>query len=102
REFRWTIVEPLLFFALLSRYVRSEVDIFRVLNAYLIGAALNAQVGVDQYLFGDTWSMEGVGRAIGLYPGATAFGIFIGRALAIALALVLFLPSREDANLRRW
>jgi O-antigen ligase len=101
REFRWTIVEPLLFFALLVRYVRTEIDMFRILNAFLIAAALNAQVGVDQYLFGDTWSMEGVGRAIGLYPGATAFGIFTGRALAIAVALALFLPM-TDARLTRW
>ena len=101
REFRWTIAEPLLFFALLARYVRAEADLFRILNAFLIAAALNAQVGVDQYLFGDTWSMEGVGRAIGLYPGATAFGIFVGRALAIALALALFLPDQEPAQ-RRW
>ncbi len=101
REFRWTIVEPVLFFGLLARYVRSETAIFRVLNAFLIVAAVNAQVGVDQYLFGDTWSMEGVGRAIGLYPGATAFGIFIGRALAMALTLALFLPSLDGAWRRR-
>src|SRR5579859_2875878 len=101
REFRWTIVEPLLFFALLARYIRTEGDILRTLTAFLIPCALNAQVGVDQYLFGDTWSMEGVGRAIGLYPGATAFGIFVGRGLAIALALAAFLPA-TDSTLRRW
>lgn len=101
REFRWTIAEPLLFFALLLRYVRDETAILRVLIAFLVGGALNAQVGVDQYFFGDTWSMEGVGRAIGLYPGATAFGIFLGRAVAVALALAVFLPA-DDPGLRRW
>jgi putative inorganic carbon (HCO3(-)) transporter len=42
-----------------------------------------------------------VGRAIGLYPGATAFGIFVGRALAIAATLAIFLPA-TDPLLRRW
>jgi putative inorganic carbon (hco3(-)) transporter len=100
RELRWTIIEPVLFFALALRYIRTEADIFRTLVAYLVPSALNAQVGVDQYLFGDTWSMEGVGRAIGLYPGATAFGIFVGRGLAIAAALAVFLPN--DERMRRW
>ncbi|MGI8587368.1 MAG: O-antigen ligase family protein [Chloroflexia bacterium] len=101
REFRWTIVEPILFFGLIARYIRTERDILRVLTAFLVPCALNAQVGVDQYLFGDTWSMEGVGRAIGLYTGATGFGIFVGRGLAIAATLALFLPW-ADVKLRRW
>ncbi|MDQ2809267.1 MAG: O-antigen ligase family protein [Chloroflexota bacterium] len=103
REFRWTLVEPVLAFALMARYVRTRTDIFRVLTAFLVSAALNAQVGVDQTLFGDTWSMEGVGRAIGLFNSATAFGIFVGRALAMALALAIFLPTGEDLlRRRRW
>ncbi|HUS15050.1 MAG TPA: O-antigen ligase family protein [Chloroflexia bacterium] len=103
REFRWTIVEPVLFFALLARYVRTERDILRILTAFLVSCALNAQVGVDQYLSGNTWSMEGVGRAIGLYTGATAFGIFVGRGLAIAAALAIFLPpANETLRRHRW
>ena len=103
REFRWTLVEPVLAFALMARYVRTRPDIFRVLTAFLVSAALNAQVGVDQALFGDTWSMEGVGRAIGLFNSATAFGIFVGRALAMALALAIFLPMGDDLlRRRRW
>ncbi len=101
REFRWTIVEPVLAFALMARYVRTRSDIFRVLTAFLVSSALNAQVGVDQALFGDTWSMEGVGRAIGLFNSATAFGIFVGRALAMALALAIFLPSADELMRRR-
>jgi O-antigen ligase len=101
REFRWTIIEPALFFALMARYVVTQRDVFRVLNTVLVSCALNAQVGVDQALFGDTWSMEGVGRAIGLFNSATAFGIYVGRGLAMALVLAMFLPGATD-TLRRW
>jgi hypothetical protein len=45
--------------------------------------------------------MEGVGRATGVWPGATAFGIFMGRALPLAVVLALFLP-RDSERWRRW
>ena len=100
REFRWTIVEPLLFFALIARFVRSDDDMLRAIDALLITAAISGSIGTQQWLFGETWSMEGVGRAIGVYSGATAFGIFMGRALPLAIVLALFLP-RGDAHWRR-
>ena len=92
REFRWMIVEPLLFFALIARFVRTEDDMLRAINAFLIAAAVGGSIGAQQFLYGETWSMEGVGRATGVWPGATAFGIFMGRALPLAVVLALFLP----------
>jgi O-antigen ligase len=103
REFRWAIVEPLLFFALIARFVRSDDDILRAINAFLITSAIGGSIGAQQFLYGETWSMEGVGRATGVWPGATAFGIFMGRALPIALVLALFLPGRDGRGRgRRW
>jgi O-antigen ligase len=101
REFRWAIVEPLLYFALIARFVRTEGDILRAINAFLIASAVGGSIGAQQFLYGETWSMEGVGRATGVWPGATAFGIFMGRALPIALVLALFLPGTE-LRWRRW
>jgi O-antigen ligase len=37
--------------------------------------------------------MEGVGRASSVYPSSTAFGIYLGRALALSIVLTLFLPA---------
>ena len=102
REFRWTIAEPLLFFALIARFVRSDDDLLRVLNAFLITAAVGGSIGAQQFLYGETWSMEGVGRATGVWPGATAFGIFMGRALPLALVLALFLPGAPRWRRWRW
>lgn len=101
REFRWMIVEPLLFFALIARFVRTEDDVLRAINAFLVAAAVGGSIGAQQFLYGETWSMEGVGRATGVWPGATAFGIFMGRALPLAVVLALFLP-RDTERWRRW
>jgi O-antigen ligase len=103
REFRWMIVEPVLFFALIARFVRNEDDVLRAINAFLIAAAVGGSIGAQQFLYGETWSMEGVGRATGVWPGATAFGIFMGRALPLAVVLALFLPrDQERWRRRRW
>ncbi|MEO8286933.1 MAG: O-antigen ligase family protein [Chloroflexota bacterium] len=93
REFRLTVLEPLLFFALMLRWLRTERDIWRMIGAWLIAAALVGREGVEQYLFGQAALMEGVGRATSVYPSATALGIYLGRALPLALVLAVFLPK---------
>lgn len=92
REFRWTVAEPLLFFALMLRWIRSEKDMWRIVAAWLLTAALLGREGFEQYLFGETLAMEGVGRVTSVYPSATAFGIYMGRALPLGIVLAIFLP----------
>ncbi|HKP54474.1 MAG TPA: O-antigen ligase family protein [Chloroflexia bacterium] len=94
REFRWTVLEPVLFFALILRWLRAERDIWRMVGAWLIAAALVGREGVQQFLFGQTWSMEGVGRVSSVLPSATAFGIYLGRPLALGIVLAIFIPAR--------
>lgn len=98
REYRVTILEPLLFFMLVVRWLRTERDVWRMVAAWLIASALVGYVGVEQFLFGEAWNMEGVNRVSSVYPSATAFGIYAGRALALGLVLVYFLPREW----RRW
>ncbi|MFL5732689.1 MAG: O-antigen ligase family protein [Chloroflexia bacterium] len=95
RDFRWTVLEPVFFFALMMRWLRTESDIWRLVWAWLIGAALIGREGAEQFLFGDTWTMEGVGRVTSVYPSATAFGIYVGRALPAAIVLAIFLPAER-------
>ncbi len=94
REFRWTVLEPLLFFGMMLRWLRTERDVWRMVGAWLVAAALVGREGAEQFFFGQTWSMEGVGRVTSIYPSATAFGIYMGRALPMALTLAIFLPAR--------
>jgi putative inorganic carbon (hco3(-)) transporter len=95
RDFRWTVLEPALFFALMLRWLRSADDVWRLVWAWLVGAALIGREGAEQFLFGDTWNMEGVGRVTSVYPSATAFGIYMGRALPMAVVLAIFLPAER-------
>jgi O-antigen ligase len=76
------------------RWLRVERDAWRMVGAWLIASALVGREGAEQFFFGQTWSMEGVGRVSSIYPSATAFGIYMGRALPLALVLALFLPAR--------
>ncbi|MDQ3929217.1 MAG: O-antigen ligase family protein [Chloroflexota bacterium] len=98
QEYRVTIFEPVVFFFLMSRWLRSERDIWRMVAAWLVMAAITGYVGTQQFLFGQAWNMEGVNRVSSVYPSATAFGIYAGRALALGLALFYFLPREW----RRW
>ena len=97
REFRWTVLEPVLFFALILRWLRTERDIWRMVGAWLIAATLISREGVEQFLYGQTWSMEGVGRVSSVLPSATAFGIYLGRPLAVTIVLAIFLPAKWRA-----
>ncbi|MEO6457322.1 MAG: O-antigen ligase family protein [Chloroflexia bacterium] len=92
-DFWRTVLSPLLFFAMMLRWLRTERDIWRMVAAWLVTASLIGREGVEQYLFGETVSMEGVGRASSVYPSSTALGIYLGRAIALSIVLTLFLPS---------
>jgi O-antigen ligase len=99
REFRITVLEPLLFFGLMVRWLRTERDVWRMTGAWLIAAALVGREAVQQYLFGQAALMEGVGRATSVYPSATALGNYLGRALPLSITLAVLLP-REWRFLR--
>jgi putative inorganic carbon (HCO3(-)) transporter len=92
-DFWRTVVSPILFFLLVLRWLRTERDLWRMTGAWLIAAALVGREAVEQYLFGQTSFMEGVGRVVSVYPSATALGIYLGRALALGIVLAFFLPS---------
>lgn len=94
REFRWTILEPIAFFALMLRWLRTERDVWRMVGAWLVAAALVGREGVQQFLFGQAANMEGVVRVTSVFPSATAFGIYIGRPLALGIVLAIFLPAK--------
>ncbi len=92
REFRVTALEPLLFFLLVVRLLRTERDIWRMVGAWLVASAIVGYIGVEQFLSGNAWNMEGVARVSSVYPSATAFGIYVGRGLALGIVLAFFLP----------
>ncbi|MGA7729979.1 MAG: O-antigen ligase family protein [Chloroflexia bacterium] len=93
REFRVAVLEPVLFFALMLRWLRSPADVWRMVGAWLVTAALVGREAVEQYLFGEATLMEGVGRATSVFPSATALGIYLGKALPVGVVLAVLLPA---------
>jgi O-antigen ligase len=93
REFRVAVLEPVLFFALMLRWLRSPADVWRMVGAWLVAAALVGREAVEQYLFGEATLMEGVGRATSVFPSATALGIYLGKALPVGVVLAVLLPA---------
>jgi hypothetical protein len=114
REFRWLIVEPLLFvglmWLLLERPALDKTGLparqslnshCSMLNFWLVGGALAGLVGVLQFLglnlvplFGtkagfseDSFLVEGVRRVTGLYGHPNNLGLAMGRYWPVAAAL---------------
>jgi O-antigen ligase len=101
REFRVTVFEPVLYFALILRWVRTPADVWRIIGAWLVAGALVGREAVAQYVLGQAALMEGVGRATSVFPSATALGIYLGRALPLSVTLFALLPNTREWRLWR-
>ncbi len=114
REWRWLIVEPLLFYALLRFYaVRQPLRapscgrvgsfIERLVGAFLLGGALVGLIGILQFLglnlvpligtkagfSADRILVEGVQRVSSVYGHPNHLGLAMGRVWPLAAALLL-------------
>lgn len=101
REFRVTVFEPVLYFALILRWARTSADVWRIVGAWLVAGALVGREAVAQYVLGQAALMEGVGRATSVFPSATALGIYLGKALPLSVTLFALLPNTREWRLWR-
>jgi O-antigen ligase len=93
REWRWTLVEPLLLVLLLS-WLRLEADTRKLAAiALLAGAVAASAQGLVDFATGGGVAVEGVRRIAGPYPHPNALALYITRALALAGAWWLFRRS---------
>ncbi len=51
RAYREEVIEPLLYFPLISRYLRTRTDLIRTLCAFIAAAVLAASMGIIQGFF---------------------------------------------------
>ena len=51
RAYREEVIEPLLYFLLISRYLRTRTDLVRTLGAFIVAAVLAAAMGIIQGVF---------------------------------------------------
>ncbi len=99
REFRTVVLEGAIFYGLLRVMVRGRRDVWRVTDAWLLGAAGIALVGLCQWLLGENLiAAEGVWRVKGFYGSPNNLALYLGRALPGGIALALWGQDRR----RRW
>ncbi|GBL37341.1 hypothetical protein EMGBD1_10280 [Anaerolineaceae bacterium] len=90
-ELRTTVLEPVLLYLLLRFIPMAERERWQVVDAFLAGALLVALVGLGQYASGTNLitAEDGVLRLRSVYGSPNNVGLYLGRALPVALAVAL-------------
>lgn len=121
REWRWLIVEPLLFYILIRYWTRNERQRWRIIVAWLTTGAIIAAVGLIQLIGVDLAALlpqsicfservviaeGGVGRISSIYCHPNNLGLALGRIWPVSVALALGIVSergvlRDVAQSRR-
>jgi hypothetical protein len=111
REWRVVILESVLFYGLVrlgadfspvpDRSPRTRRWVWRLVDAFVLGATLQAGLALYQYLFTDqSIDAEGVRRALGLgYGSPNNLALILDRAWPILLAVAIF---GSHSAVRRW
>jgi O-antigen ligase len=97
RELRVVVVEPVLFYALLrATPLLPRQRLWRVVDAFVLGAVVVSCLALYQYLFtSEVIVAEGVRRARALYASPNNLSLFLDRALPVLLAVSLFAGDRR-------
>jgi O-antigen ligase len=99
REFRTVILGAVLFYALLRVLTRTRQEIWRVADAWVLGAGLVALAAVLLWLLGrNVITVDGVWRARAFYGSPNNLALYLGRTLPVGVALAFW--GREKR--RRW
>ncbi len=100
-EWRWVILEPALFYALIRHIKPSRQGWWLILDCFVISGVIVALYGLAQIVFGfqDLITAEfGLKRIQSIYGSPNNVALYFGRILPLLLAIVLF----SNSSLRRW
>ncbi len=91
REFRVIVLEPALFYLLLRITPLDQKQIWRIVDFFLIGAVVVAAIGLGNLMAGVNLitAEGGVARIRSVFGSPNNLGLFLGRALPIAVAVAL-------------
>ncbi|HWP28660.1 MAG TPA: hypothetical protein VNM50_03905, partial [Chloroflexota bacterium] len=96
RALRTLLLEPLLFYYLVVTLCPSWLALRPLVGALLAASGAVALLALAQVALNfHTVEVEGVRRALGLYPSPNHLGLYLGRAFPFAVALALSVPSRR-------
>jgi O-antigen ligase len=99
REFRTVVLEAGIFYALLRAVVRKRHEVWRVIDAWVLGATIIALVGMFQWAFGQNIiTAEGVWRVPGFYGSPNNLALYLGKVFPLVVAVVAW--GRKER--RRW
>lgn len=91
REYRQVVLDPLLYYALLTAVFRTRRDVRLLFRAFLGVGALVAAISIGHYFFvGVTEATGGVERALAIYQSPNALGLFLGRIAPAAVVVAAF------------
>ncbi|HEU5369747.1 MAG TPA: O-antigen ligase family protein [Ktedonobacterales bacterium] len=108
RAYRWEIIEPLLYFLLMLRYLRTRADVARAVGALILAGLVAACIGIIQGVFYLTPNLDIVNattfRIQGPYTDPNNLAFLFDRTIPILLA-VAFLgvlhPPAESVGSQR-
>ncbi|HET9494765.1 MAG TPA: O-antigen ligase family protein [Chloroflexia bacterium] len=93
RQYRWVIVEPVLFYFLLTDVIAGRRGLLRVLDFFTASASAVALFGLFQFVTGSgTLDVEGVSRITAVYRHPNNLALFLERAAVLVGVAALFLP----------
>jgi O-antigen ligase len=106
REFRTVVLEAGIFYGLLRAMLPrlsasgpGARSTWLVVDAWLLGGALIAMVGLGQWAFGQNLiTADGVGRVRGFYGSPNNLALYLGRLLPLAVTIAVW----GKAGRRRW
>jgi O-antigen ligase len=106
RELRTVVLEAGIFYVLLRCMVHGRSptsherpDLWRVVDAWVLGGALIALVGLFQFALGqNVITAEGVWRVRGFYGSPNNLALYLGRIFPLSVAMVAW----GQAGRRRW
>jgi O-antigen ligase len=98
RSLRTLILEPVLFYYLVTALCPTLATMRPLVAGLLGGAGVIAALAIFQAIANvNTVQVEGVRRALGLYPSPNQLALYLGYALPFALSFAVWMPMR-----RKW
>ena len=94
RDYRWVILEPIIYYALARWFLRSR-DLRRLsVLTFTAGALLVATIGIVDLAAGRGLEVEGVTRISGVYPHPNALALFLERPFVLIAVMAAVYCAR--------
>ena len=99
RELRMVFIEPAILYLLLRTQKPNAALAWRIVDGFVLGAVAIAMIGLVNYARGVVYSADlGIERIRSVYGSPNNDALYLGRALPILLAMVLYGDSSRGAS----